>query len=164
MAPGRRGAQAGDMPQTLLPRDQALLVTKTGYDALVARLAALREARDRAPATGDPVPADETAELTDRIVLVETALARAVIAHGARHGYALAAVGTVVEVDDGTHLCAYRLVLLHDEGDDATAPPVSVLSPVGAALMGRAVGDVVEIALPHRRRRSLLVRRIRDDA
>ncbi|MEV4418959.1 GreA/GreB family elongation factor [Patulibacter sp. NPDC049589] len=151
------------MPQTLLPRDQALLVTKPGFDALVARLAELREARERAAGT-DPAPGDDTAELTDRIILVETALARAVIAHGARHGYALAAVGTVVEVDDGARPCAYRLVLLHDEGDDTAATPVSVLSPVGAALMGRAVGDAVEIALPNRRLRSLLVRRIRDDA
>lgn len=141
------------------------------WEVLVAQLARLESERASEPSS-NPAPVDPTVPgsgLADQIELLGGALRRAVIAHPDTYGretrgYSLAAVGTTVEVDDGTKRCSYRLSLGVDARDVGDVLAVSAFSPVGAALMGSAVGDVVEVVLPGGRNRSLEVISIVDDA
>jgi transcription elongation GreA/GreB family factor len=58
------------------------------------------------------------------------------------------ALGTVVEYAELPHgrMCSFELVL--PAKADVAAGRVSVLSPVGRALLGKKLGSVVEIRLP----------------
>lgn len=141
------------------------------WEVLTTQLARLKRELASEPATRtapvDPVVPGNA--LADQIDLLEGALRRAVVAHPGTcgpdaRGYALAAVGTTVEVHDGTRRCAYRLTLGVDARDDGDVLAVSAFSPVGAALLGRAVGDTVEIELPGGRSRTLEVLAIVGDA
>lgn len=165
MVAGAPAGQARCMTLTSVPKDQAVLMTKASHDAALAALERLRaEQAASVPAGGAfPDPATASAERTDQIVLLEIALARAVVAHPGAGGLSLAAVGTTVDVDDGRRRCAYRIVLAVEETDDDPARPVSAFSPVGAALMGHGVGETVTVALPDGRSRALELRRIRVD-
>lgn len=159
------------MPLAALSSTTVVLVTVTEFEVLNTQLARLKvELASTPAANAGPVDSSVPGNgLADQVVLLETALQRAVVAHPdtshpEHRGYALAAVGTTVQVHDGSKRCHYRLALgvdVHDEGDVLV---VSAFSPVGAALMGRAVGDSVEIALPGGRSRTLEVERIEDDA
>lgn len=154
-----------------LSSTKAVLVTVFEFDVLSTQLARLKAQQASEPA-GNAAPVDPGAPgngLADHIVLLENALRRSVIAHPDTYhpdnrGYALAAVGTTVEVHDGSRQCHYRLSLGVDVEDEGNVLAVSAFSPVGAALMGRAVGDTVDIALPSGRSRTLEVLRIVDDA
>jgi transcription elongation GreA/GreB family factor len=139
------------MPETATPpATKALLVTRPEYDALLAQLDRRRAERD----------ADPAADVADQIVQLETAAHRAVVAYPDDAGYLLVAVGTVVDVDDGRRRCRYRLAFDVDVPGEEGTTVVSAFSPVGLALVGRAPGDVVDIALPDGRVRSLRVVRI----
>lgn len=159
------------MPLAALSSTKVVLVTVFEFESLTTQLARLKVEQVSRPAgnTGPVDPAVPGNGLADQIVLLETALQRAVIAHPDTYhpdnrGYALAAVGTTVQVHDGAKRCFYRLTLGVDVHDDGDVVAVSAFSPVGAALMGRAVRDTVEIALPGGRSRTLEVLRITDDA
>ncbi|MGX6449138.1 GreA/GreB family elongation factor [Patulibacter sp. S7RM1-6] len=82
------------------------------------------------------------------------------VAHPGADGYAVAAVGTTVEVDDGRRACRYRLVLGVEVDDEGVDRAVSATSPVGSALMGRGVDEIAHVALPDGRERRLRVVRI----
>jgi len=159
------------MPLAALSSTKAVLVTVFEFEVLTTQLARLKIQQASEPAANaapvDPVvPGDA---LADQVVLLETALRRAVIAHPDTYhpdnrGYALAAVGTTVEVHDGSRRCFYRLTLGVDVEDEGDVLTVSAFSPVGAALMGRPVGDTVDIDLPGGRARTLVILRIEDKA
>lgn len=149
------------MPQAASLAKKSFLVTVAEYEALVSHLSRLKDEQ-----RGDDTRARGTAgpgsDVTDQVVLLETALERAVVAHPGRTGYTLAAVGTIVGVDDGRRRCTYRLTFEVDATDDRADRQVSAFSPVGAALMGRAVDETVDISLPDGRFRSLHILSIRD--
>lgn len=153
------------MSLTSVPTDHAVLMTKASHDAALADLERLRaEQAASAPAGSSlPEPPAAGADRTDQIVLLEIALARAVVAHPGAGGLRLASVGTTVDVDDGRRRCSYRIVLAVERTDDGPARPVSAFSPVGAALLGHAAGETVTVALPDGRTRALELRRIRID-
>jgi transcription elongation GreA/GreB family factor len=157
-----------DMLPTALPSTKVVLVTVRELEVLTDLLSRLKLRLASGPvataAPGDPVVPGSG--LADQVAFLESALRRAVVAHpDARRpgdpGFALAAVGTVVDTHDGAKRCRYRLTLgldARDDGEEVLA--VSVSSPVGAALMGRAVGDAVDVDLPGGRHRSLEILRI----
>ena len=57
----------------------------------------------------------------------------------------LSSVVEYVELKGGT---VRDVVLVHPSAADVSTGRISVLSPVGRALLGRKVGDVCEVALP----------------
>lgn len=159
----------GGMPLPAFPPTKVVLVTVFEWEVLNTQLARLKSEQASEPTTiASPIdPTVPGNALADQIELLESALRRAVIAHPDSYGpdnreYALAAVGTIVEVDDGRKRCFHRLTLGVDVRDDGDVLAVSAFSPVGAALMGRAVGDTVDIDLPGGRRRSLEILSIND--
>lgn len=151
------------MPQAASLSKQSFLVTAAAYEALVSHLNRLKDERGEGD-TDARGTAGPGADVTDQVVLLETALERAVVAYPGRAGYTLAAVGTIVGVDDGRRRCTYRLTFEVDATDDRADRQVSAFSPVGAALMGRAVDETIDISLPGGRFRSLHVLSIRDGA
>jgi len=155
MAAAAGGAHGAVMPAPTL-RDKALLMTHVQHRALTAELERLRD--------GAPATADDDLDRHARALELELALRRAVVAHPGERGYALVAVGTAVEVDDGRRTSRYRVVLDGEAADRDAARPVSADSPVGAALLGRAVGETAVVALPDGRERRLRVLAIDDPA
>jgi len=149
------------MPQATPLAKTTFLVTMTEYEALVSHLSRLKGEQDE---NGTREVGGSVSDVTDQVVLLETALERAVIARPGRSGYTLAAVGTIVGVDDGRRRCTYRLSFEVGEATDRADRQVSAFSPVGAALMGRAVDETVDISLPGGRSRSLYILSIRDGA
>jgi hypothetical protein len=147
------------MPTSPRTDSRAVLLTQPCHDALQARLRRLR-AEHGAVGTdvGDVV---EATGVRNELATLELTLSRAVVAHAHGHRYALAAIGTVVDVVDGDRRSSYRLVLGPEPAEDDGSRSVSAFSPVGAALLGRAVGETVEVALPDMRVRSLRVVGIR---
>lgn len=149
------------MTPTASLNDRLIPLTAAEQQAMAAELQQLREEQQNEPSRAGqlPDPLDPAIAVRDRIVLLETALARAEVVQPGPNGYTVAALGTAVEVDDGRRKRVYRLVL--DAGTDtAPAGAVSATSPVGAALLGQPVGTSVTIALPDGRSRSLNLLRI----
>lgn len=153
-----------------LPSAKVVLVTVFEWEVLRTQLSRLKSELASEPAHRvAPVdPAVPGKSLADQIELLESTLRRAVIAHPDTYepdnrGYALAAVGTTVKVHDGAKSCSYRLTLGVDVHDEGGALSVSAFSPVGVALMGRAVGEVADVALPGGGSRSLEILAIEDD-
>ncbi|MGX6449267.1 hypothetical protein ACVU7I_14555 [Patulibacter sp. S7RM1-6] len=131
--------------------DRPLLVTETARRALEVELRELRAAgRD-----GDDAAAARAAEL-------ERALLRAVLVRPDALDAPLAAVGTTVRADDGRRFVDLTLTV-GEEGrptDDAGA--VCARSPVGRALLGRTVGEIVPVVDADGRARHLRILRIRE--
>lgn len=145
-------------------------MTVDEFDVLTTQLARLRvqQASEPTPNAAASDPVVPGSGLAEQIALLESALRRAVVERpGARNsedrGFALAAVGTIVDAHDGAKTCRYRLTLGVEARDHGDVLAISAFSPVGAALMGRAVDDTVDVVLPRGRHRSLEVRRIVGD-
>jgi transcription elongation factor GreA len=159
----------------MVPADaEGVTLTTAGYDELVRELELLRSAhraelaqrfRD-ARAFGSPGDDDEwLAVLEDvaidqvRIAQLErlVATARVVDAAPSSDG---AGLGSFVWVqDDAGRAAEYELVGRRTAQHDDHA--ISLGSPVGKALMGARPGDVVQVALPNGRERSLTVLDVR---
>ena len=73
------------------------------------------------------------------------------------HRLAVAALNSVVEYEDIGHGRRARAVLVHPTESDAGRGRISVLSPVGRALLGRRAGHEVEVTLPSGDTRSLMI-------
>jgi transcription elongation factor GreA len=155
MDDGCRGAQHAvmtDPPILLTARELA------GHERELARLRAVRdrELPELLRGARTYVAADANEEnvqlLEDRVVLT-TRIARleeilrcaTVIDDGAAAGIATLGTAVTVEDVDSGRGGTYRLVGAHDARD---ARQLSARSPVGRAVMGRRVGDVVHVELP----------------
>jgi transcription elongation factor GreA len=103
---------------------------------------------------------EEEVVLASRVRRLEALLATAhLVDNGSRDG--IAAVGTVVEVEDlGTgERGEHRLIGGHEAAPAHNA--ASAASPIGQALIGKAPGAVVEVALPRGQTRTLKVLAVR---
>lgn len=136
-------------------------MTASGYEKLEAELDRLRSERDGAvdrltqalalggasPENGDYLDARHEQELLDRrIALLEGRLRASEVVEPVTDGEV--DVGervSVLDLNNGD-VADYRIVGA-GEGDPA-AGEISYESPIGAALLGRRVGDVVEVAVP----------------
>lgn len=70
---------------------------------------------------------------------------------------AVAALNSVVEYEDLADGRRARALLVHPTESDAGHGRISVLSPVGRALLGRRAGHDVEVTLPSGDTRSLMI-------
>ena len=93
-----------------------------------------------------PSLTQEMTALTRRIAAIKVALAHAVIYDPANMPVETVGIGTRVTVNDGATAEVYSIV-----GATETDPAhgrISQASPVGRALLGRRVGDVVSVETP----------------
>jgi transcription elongation factor GreA len=170
MAHARHIPPAGvtaDLPAVF---DARVPLTQADFDALVSELEALRlkhrsefarrlrEARAFGASTENDdllAIAEDAAVDQARIAQLEELVRFASVVDGPGAGDG-AGLGTTVHViDDAGRERQYRLV--GRRGEDAQPYAVTMASPVGTALWGARRGDVVDVALPNGRARTLRV-------
>jgi transcription elongation factor GreA len=167
---GHDGAMACESTRTVPRPSVGILLTEMGLRAREAELDQLRAAKrdDIGPRLrdargyGEPGGNDEylatredEAIIDARIAALEGMLAQAsVVEHQGRPGVVgIGSVAIVNEADSGAG-ARYRLVGSHE----AQAPgDVSIGSPVGQALLGGRVGEIVTVSLPDGRTRQLRI-------
>jgi transcription elongation factor GreB len=115
-------------------------VTPEGQAALRAELARLR-----GEASGAGAPGAE--ERGRRILLLERTLAALTVLGPERVPEGQVGFGTWVTVEDGQGARATWRLVGPDEAD-ARQGSISALSPLGRALLGRTVGEAVEVERP----------------
>ena len=146
------------------------LLTADGFDRLEAEHTRLNAERERLvvrmrsalefggafPENGEYLDARHELDLLDRRMrLLDDRLSAAEVVDPSRDGEV--EVGervTVLDLESGETV-DYRIVGTGES--DPTAREVSYESPIGAALLGRRVGDVVEVDAPRGRRRLEIV-------
>jgi transcription elongation factor GreA len=161
-------------PTTAIPTPAAdLPVTAAAYDALVREVVELRyekfevlpERLRTAHEYGDGSNNDDTLAIREeeavidaRLARLESVLRRARIIPPAASSDVVA-LGSRVSVRDVGSSAVHDYVI--DSAHSSTAPGgVSVVSPVGIALLGRRSGDVVAVDLPNGRVRELEILKI----
>jgi transcription elongation factor GreA len=145
-------------------------ITREGERALWAQLkrlrheldvkfaARLREARAFGEASGndDYLQINEEMEvLAARIARLEAVLSSATVVAGERDS-ATVAIGVAVKVEDMSSGAVDEYLLIGDF-EPRSPSAASAGSPIGRALIGRAVGDDVEVELPGGRKRRLRI-------
>ena len=140
--------------------DKPVLLTKEGLDKLAAELEELRTVRraevaERIKYAKDFGDISENAEyeaakneqgmLEGRILTLEMMVRNAVIIEQAEVG-GVVQVGSTVEVKDEFGTQAFTIVGPAEV--DVTSGRISMESPVGKALLGRRIGDKVEVQSP----------------
>lgn len=104
-----------------------------------SELSRLRDLVDQHVDGRDAVSAERLGAELDRAIVVDR-LPPEVVAIGSRVRFENAVSGTVREI-----------VLVYPSAADASAGRVSVLAPIGAALLGLSVGDSIDWPLPEGR-------------
>ncbi|WP_242394167.1 nucleoside diphosphate kinase regulator [Anaeromyxobacter oryzisoli] len=104
-----------------------------------SELSRLRDLVDQFSEGRDAVTAERLGAELDRAIVVDR-LPPDVVAIGSRVRFENAATGVVREV-----------VLVYPSAADATAGRVSVVAPIGAALLGLSAGDSIDWPLPEGR-------------
>ena len=99
---------------------------------------------------------EEKQVLTSRIASLKAVLASATVIAENEGNSATVGVGAAVKVEDLTSGAVDEYVLVGDF-DPPSPWAASAGSPVGRALIGRAVGDEVEVELPGGRKRRLKI-------
>ena len=144
------------------------IMTRNGYEKLKAELSTLRTDRrlevarklEEARAFGDlsenaeyHAAKEEQEKLEGRISRLEFKLNKAKIIDVNDIDTSHANLGTTVEIQDIDNEASYSYMLVGTEESDPAGKKISISSPVGKALMGRAVGDEVSVRTPKRMRR-----------
>lgn len=138
----------------------ASLVTPSGLRKLSSELESLRAKReavlgfpDRAQREGgngfsaERLDANELARLERQIGVLENTLASAIVVHPdpADGELDIGELARLRDLDTG-ELVEYRIVGAGEA--NPAAGSISYASPVGSALLGRRVGEVIEVAVP----------------
>jgi transcription elongation factor GreA len=140
-------------------------LTKEGYAGAEAELASLRSKRlevieeiRRAAADKDfrenaPLQAarEQRSHLEGRILELEEALKTAVVVEERQRAEFKANVGDSIVLKDMNSGTELRYMLVGPREIDPTKGRISVVSPIGRAIIGKAEGDIVEINTPSRR-------------
>ena len=143
------------------PAPEALPVTAEGYEQLCSELErlctegrrelseSLREVRDEGDLTENPALFElfeEQVQLERRIAMLEERVALAQVVEPAADG--IAGIGSCVRVRDVAlgEVAEYELVGAIEA--DANIGRVSVVAPVGRALVGRRAGESVDVETP----------------
>lgn len=102
----------------------------------------------------DPIECDESAEST---LALSTKLFEAQVVAPRALPNGTVRLHSTVTYEELPAQTRRRVTLVNPRQADAGAGRISILSPVGGALLGHAQGRVVEVALPTGRRRSVRV-------
>jgi transcription elongation factor GreA len=139
-------------------RSDEVLVTVAARREIPGRLRGAREFGDMANNDEHWAIREEEAVLAARIARLEDILARATeVDHSdVEDSVTVGSTVTVVDVDTRERL-EYVIESAHGV---LTPGTVSAISPVGRALLGRRVGELVSVHLPHGRRREFELRKI----
>lgn len=138
------------------------LVTPAGLERFTAELEVLRSKREallegikaeaegagvRGPSAGHLDPPNELARLDRQIAMLEDRLGSATVVqpNPADGELEVGESARVRDLESG-ELVEYRLVGAGEA--DPAAGSISYVSPVGSALFGRRVGDVIEVEVP----------------
>ena len=157
--PARTAATAGTVPAPVEPPDAGSLtvegaarlraeldeLTKVKRPEVIARIRAAKELGDLKENADYTASREEQSFLEGRVQAIEARLRTATIveapAAGGRVGLGSA---VTVEIDDDTMV----LTIVGSSESDPKTGRISSSSPVGRALLGRAVGDDVAVATP----------------
>lgn len=139
------------------------VMTRSGYDKLKAELTELRTDKrleiaaklEEARAFGDlsenaeyHAAKEEQEKLEVRISRLEAKLSKAKIVDMDEIDTSHANLGTTVVLEDMDKATEYTYSLVGTEESDPKSGKISVSSPVGKAVIGRAVGEEVSVRVP----------------
>ena len=155
-------SRSDEVPVTVAARralERDLASLRAERREIPARLRVAREFGDMANNDEHWAIREEEAVLAARIARLEDILARAteVDHNDVEDSVTVGSTVTVVDVDTRERL-KYVIESAHGV---LTPGTVSAISPVGRALLGRRVGELVSVDLPHGRRRDFELRKIR---
>jgi transcription elongation factor GreA len=155
-------SRSDEVPVTVAARralERDLASLRAERREIPARLRVAREFGDMANNDEHWAIREEEAVLAARIARLEDILARATeVDHSdVEDSVTVGSTVTVVDVDTRERL-EYVIESAHGVFTPGT---VSAISPVGRALLGRRVGELVSVDLPHGRRREFELRKIR---
>lgn len=172
-----RGAVAASAGKVAHVNATRPVLTTRGAQILAAEIERLRALKDRefrerrrdalevsqADEDAQLAIGDDEAVLEARIGALSTLLHQATVLDEEPSGEDIVTIGSKVLLEDlrtGAML-EYQMVAWHDGAKPGT---VSAASPVGQAILGRAVGDELEITLPGGRERSLRIAGVENSA
>jgi transcription elongation factor GreA len=155
------------VPESLLTSDNTeLVLTRRGYDALVAELARLTEEKRPAAVTALREAAEVAGDLTDnseflhardeldrveaRIALLDSRLRTARQLRPREAGNAIVSRGSHVVLEDLDDSTVDEYVVVASAESDPERGRLSDESPVGRAIVGHRRGDRVEARTPRR--------------
>ncbi|NCC95796.1 MAG: transcription elongation factor GreA [Synergistales bacterium] len=139
-------------------------MTKEGYDRLYEELKYLRsEARydiaqriEEARSFGDlsenaeyAAAKDEQAKMESRIQRLENQLSKAKVIDSSTLDGSHVTLGTTVTIEDSTMMKKFVYSLVGSEEADPKKNRISSASPVGQALMGKKIGDEIQVKVPN---------------
>jgi transcription elongation factor GreA len=148
------------------------IMTRSGYEKLKNELSVLRTERrleiatklEEARAFGDlsenaeyHVAKEEQEKLEGRISRLEYKLNKAKVVDFDDIDTSHANLGTTIQIEDMDKGAKYTYMLVGTEESDPKENKISVSSPVGKAIIGRAVGDEVSVRVPKGIRRLKIV-------
>lgn len=143
--------------------DGRIILTRDGYEKMQNELALLSNKKrrqiakeiDEARAKGDLSEnaeyhaAKEAQAMNERrIAEIEGILSRARIIDDSAVSKDEALLGATVKVKDLSSLEEFDYMLVSEEESDYDLNKISITSPVGRALLGHKVGDIVEVRVP----------------
>jgi len=122
-------------------------VTPEGQAELRQALSALRAERDQASLSPEPLLRGRLPDLEARVALAEATLSTLTVLGPDSAPEGAVGFGTWVTVEDPAGARTTWRVVGPDEADPRRGR-LSVLSPTGRALLGRTVGEAVEVERP----------------
>lgn len=140
-----------------------ILLTQEGYQKMEDELDLLKSVRRREVAERIKVAIsfgdisenaeydeakNEQAQLEERILKLESMLRRAVIIDESKIDLNIVTIGSIVKVNDVEFEEEVEYTIVGSAEADPYDGKISNESPVGKALLGRTIGDVVEVQVP----------------
>ena len=140
-----------------------ILLTQEGYQKLEDELETLKTVRRREVADRIKVAIsfgdisenaeydeakNEQAQVEERIIKLESMIRRAVIIDESKIDSNVVTIGSIVKVNDVEFEEEVEYVIVGSAEADPYEGKISNESPVGKALLGRTIGDVVEVQVP----------------
>ena len=140
-----------------------ILLTQEGYQKLEDELETLKTVRRREVADRIKVAIsfgdisenaeydeakNEQAQVEERIIKLESMIRRAVIIDESKIDSNVVTIGSIVKVNDVEFEEEVEYVIVGSAEADPYEGKISNESPVGKALLGRTIGDVVDVQVP----------------
>ena len=140
-----------------------ILLTQEGYQKLEDELETLKTVRRREVADRIKVAIsfgdisenaeydeakNEQAQVEERIIKLESMIRRAVIIDESTIDSNVVTIGSIVKVNDMDFEEEVEYTIVGSAEADPYEGKISNESPVGKALLGRTIGDVVEVQVP----------------